>query len=343
MRDEWYYAEGEKPVGPLSFDALVALLRKISNAGEVNVWHTGLHEWHAAKDVPQIADLLYLRPPPIPHQIRTSPAKAQPAGGDANNEQKKPRARIARLISLAIIAALVLLVAAFIVGPINTQKLLDGLAARARDPTRIDKALEQDPSNVFLQLTAAASKASLETDRLTQKLLDEIEASVLDKDIDFATASRAELEVIHRDLKMAEANATTAMPRYIALLRDEREKVEALAKTLHFDDRKVRELLSGIDERHAISTAFTSKMFLARAQLYRSLGRALDIVIEQFGSFNVQTNGQFVFATQIIGDRYTAAANEINAAAKHVSELENEGQQLSQAQQEEWGRFVSGK
>jgi len=63
----------------------------------------------------------------------------------------------------------------------------------------------------------------------------------------------------------------------------------------------------------------------------------------QIAHFEVQTNGQFVFATHIIADRYTAAANEINAAAKHVSELENEGQQLSQAQQEQWGRFVSGK
>ena len=27
MRDGWYYAEEEKPVGPLSFDALVTLLR----------------------------------------------------------------------------------------------------------------------------------------------------------------------------------------------------------------------------------------------------------------------------------------------------------------------------
>ena len=61
------------------------------------------------------------------------------------------------------------------------------------DPTSIDKELEQNPSNVFLQLMAAASMASLETDRLTQKLSDETKASVLDKDINFATASRAEL------------------------------------------------------------------------------------------------------------------------------------------------------
>ena len=334
MRDGWYYAEEEKPVGPLSFGALVTLLRKISNAGEVNIWHTGLREWHAAKDVPQIADVLYLRPPPIPQQILTSPVKTQPAdGGDANSEQNRTRGRIALLIVLAIvlfvgaifstiiydnsasgvgylvgqligaavilsllawrwrrsryIAAVVLFVAAFSVGLINTQKLRDGLAAReskaalknvsdlpigkaleenplnglasrereaalkdVRDPTSIDKVLEQNPSNVFLQLMAAASNASLETDRLTQKLSDETKASVLDKDINFATASRAELEAIHRDVKMAEANATTAMPGYIALLKDEREKVERFARSLPFDNQTMRNFLDGLDNRH---------------------------------------------------------------------------------------------
>jgi predicted transglutaminase-like cysteine proteinase len=104
MRDGWYYDEGEKPVGPLSFDALVTLLRRISNAGEVNVWHAGLHEWQAAKDVSQIAALLYRRPLPIPRQILTSPVKAQPAErGDANNRRHKTRGRIALLIVLAIV------------------------------------------------------------------------------------------------------------------------------------------------------------------------------------------------------------------------------------------------
>ena len=104
MRDGWYYDEGEKPVGPLSFDALVTLLRRVSNAGEVKVWHAGFHEWQAAKDVSQIADLLYRRPLPIPRQILTSPVKAQPAErGDANNRWHKTRGRIALLIVLATV------------------------------------------------------------------------------------------------------------------------------------------------------------------------------------------------------------------------------------------------
>jgi hypothetical protein len=203
-----------------------------------------------------------------------------------------------------------------------------------------DRALKENPSNAMLKLLSSAFKAASETDLLVQKLSNEIEPSTLADDIDYAKASRPELERYRSDLKMAEANATTAMPRYLALLKDEREKVEALAKD--FDNDTVRELLSGIDKRHALHTAFASKMLSARAQLYRSRGSAVDILIEQFGRYMIYANERFYFETQIIADRYDAAVNGINAAEKRVSELEIEGKQLSQAQQESWRRFTSG-
>ena len=117
-----------------------------------------------------------------------------------------------------------------------------------------DRGLKETPSNAMLKLLSSAFKAASETDLLVQKLSNEIEPSTLADDIDYAKAIRPELERYRSDLKIAEANATTAMPRYLALLKDEREKVEALAKD--FDDDTVRELLSGIDKRHALHTAF---------------------------------------------------------------------------------------
>jgi hypothetical protein len=105
----------------------------------------------------------------------------------------------------------------------------------------------------------------------------------------------------------------------------------------------MRSFLSGVDKRHARSIDITSKTLLARAELYRAFGRALDILIAQFGSYKVQANGQFIFSSQLIADRYTAAATETNAAAKRVTDLENEGKQLLRSQQEGWERFTSGK
>jgi hypothetical protein len=37
----WYYAEGDKPVGPLSLLELAGVLSRASNAAETPVWRNG--------------------------------------------------------------------------------------------------------------------------------------------------------------------------------------------------------------------------------------------------------------------------------------------------------------
>ena len=41
MRDGWYYAEGNKSVGPSTFTALTEHLSKASDPGKVKVWQSG--------------------------------------------------------------------------------------------------------------------------------------------------------------------------------------------------------------------------------------------------------------------------------------------------------------
>jgi GYF domain 2 len=247
--------------------------------------------------------------------------------------------------------AIVILLAALGVGLSNGQKLLDSFAVKevkttlqqARTPEQIEKALEQNPSNPLLQIIAAANKAAQESVRLGEKLSNEIEPPSLTKDIDFARAGRADLEAYHRDLKAAEANATAAMPRYLALLKDERNRVESFAQTLSVDKGVVRDLLNGVDKRHERSTAFTSKMLMARAELYHALGSYLEILIEQSGKYKVDANGRLVFSSQPIADRYNDVSRQVSAATNRLAELEEERKKLIQFQQEGWESFVSGK
>jgi GYF domain 2 len=247
--------------------------------------------------------------------------------------------------------AIVVLVAALSVGLSNGQKILDGIAARegrtalqnARTPEQIEKALEQNPSNPLLQLIAEANKAAQETVRLGEKLSNEIEPPSLTQDLDFARVGRADLEAYYRDLKAAEANATAAMPRYLALLNDERNRVESFAQTLSIDKGVVRDLLNGVDMRHERSTAFTSKMLTARAELYRALGSSVAILIEQFGKYKVDANGRFLFSSQSIADQFNDAFGQVTAATNRVAQLEEERKKLIQFQQEGWERFISGK
>jgi hypothetical protein len=211
------------------------------------------------------------------------------------------------------------------------------------DPSQIDKIVKDNPSNVFLLLMAEMRRASQETGHLIEKLIDGIEPPALAKEMNYASASSAELEAYRLDLKAAEANAMAAMPRYVTLLESERERAEVDVHSLNMDDRYIRAALSEIDKRRAQSRDITSKMLLANAELYRAIGRYVDILIEQFGHYKVSTNGRFMFSSQSVVDLYNEASREVNDAIKRVAEVEEERKGLARFQQEEWERFVSGK
>jgi hypothetical protein len=211
-----------------------------------------------------------------------------------------------------------------------------------RDPSQIDRAVKDNPSNVFLLLMAEIRRASHETGRLIEKLIDEIEPPTLPKELNYARASRAQLEAYRVDLEAAEGNAMAAMSRFVALLESEREKVEVVVRSLDVDDRYIHAALSGIDKRQAQSTDLTSKMFSANAELYRATAGYVALLIEQFEHYKVSTNGHFMFSSQSIADRYDVASKQIDDAIKRISELEEERKNLAQFQQEQWERFASG-
>ena len=77
MRDGWFYNENGKPSGPRSIDALITFVRKQRDPHNVLVWNTGHEEWRLAKDVPQIAELIF-KPPPIPPPIPNPPTIPPP-------------------------------------------------------------------------------------------------------------------------------------------------------------------------------------------------------------------------------------------------------------------------
>jgi len=211
-----------------------------------------------------------------------------------------------------------------------------------RDPSQIDRVVKDNPSNVFLLLMAEIRRASQETGRLTEKLIDEIEPPTLSKELNYAGASRAQLEAYRLDLEAAEANAMAAMSRYVALLESERQEVEVVVRSLNLDDQYIRAALSGIDKRQAQSTDITSKMLSANAEFYRAAGGYVAFLIEQFEHYRINTNGHFMFSSQSIADRYDIASKQINDAAKRIAELEEDRKKLAQLKQEEWERFALG-
>jgi hypothetical protein len=210
------------------------------------------------------------------------------------------------------------------------------------DPKRIAAAVGPHPANPFQQLLAMAARAADATEMASEKLSSEVEQPAIPGDINLGTASRAELEALRGNLKIAEANATAFMPRYAALLKSERDTVENDARALHVEKKSLDRLLDHLDRRGAEMTAFMARLMSARAEFYRAYENYVAVLAKEFGSYKV-VDGQFIFPFQRTVDRYNVAAHAMTVAARSVAELEQERQNLKQSQQAAWLRFVSGQ
>jgi hypothetical protein len=255
----------------------------------------------------------------------------------------KTRVRIAFLLLFIVFS-----VGAYFVSDLS--RLQDGGAARdsrtalqdITSPRQIDEALAQHPQNRFLRLAAMAIKAANDTSAAAEKLSSEVEPPAIRGVGNLGAASRGDLEALRRDLKTAEANATTFLPRYTALLKTERHTVEKYALSLNAGNDTTARLLDYIDRRHAEFLALVSRLLSARAELYRAYGDYVAILVAESGAYKV-VDGQLVFPVQRTVDRYNVAAHAMRVATKRVVELEEERKTLLKSQQEGWVNFVSGQ
>ena len=263
-----------------------------------------------------------------------------PSGPNANTR--------VRIVFLFLFFMIVFSVGAYFAGDLS--KLQDTISARESraalqaisDPSQIDEALRQYPSNKFLQMMAMAAKTASETSAATEKLAIEIEPPAISKVSNLGAASRSDLEALRRDLKTAEANATAFLPRYVAVLKTERDNVEKYALSLHPGKDTIRRLLDNIDKRHAEITALTARMLAARADYYRAYENYVAVLVREFGAYKV-VNGEFIFPFQHLVNRYNVAADAMTVAAKRVNDLEAERRSLLKSQQDGLVQLVNGK
>lgn len=263
-----------------------------------------------------------------------------------SDRKAKTRVRVAFLFLFVVMTA-------FSVGVYyvpDLAKLQQVLAARdgqratpdVVESTKLDEALKQQPANKFLRMVAMASKAANETNAAVEKLSAEVEPPGVSKIGNLGMASRSALETLRRDLKTAEANATTFMPRYSALLKAERDNLEKYALSLAAGKDAVGKFLDNINKRHAETTALISRMLSARADLYRAYENYVGVLTGEFGTYKV-VDGHFIFPIQGTVDRYNVAARAMTAASNRVVELEEARKQLVKSQQEGWKQLAAGK
>jgi hypothetical protein len=195
------------------------------------------------------------------------------------------------------------------------------------------------PRDRFPQLLAMANKATDETNTAIEKLSNEIAPPSIARTIDFGAASQSDLAALRRDLKTAETNAATFLPRYVALLKAERDTMEQYVRA-NVDRSTAARFLDSIDRRHAEITAFASRMLLARADYYHAYDDYIAFLAREWGAYKVD-KGELVFPLQFTYNRYNVLARAMTVAANRVGELDQEGKAL--LQRERWTPSTRGK
>ena len=171
------------------------------------------------------------------------------------------RVRIAFLCLFAVFAAGAWFVADLgrLQDSVSTQEsraTLQGIT----DSGQIEEMFRKYPSSKFLQMAAMATRAADETTAAAEKLSNEVGPPSVSKDVNFAAASRADLEALRRDLKTAQANAEAFMPRFSRAAEDRARQCEEIRALAPVNDETIAGLLENIDKRHADMTAVTSKI-----------------------------------------------------------------------------------
>jgi hypothetical protein len=268
----------------------------------------------------------------------------------ASDPNPKWRVRLA-FLSLFVVFA----VGAYFVRDLG--RLRDGLAGREsrtalpgttdakqtnEAPSQRLRDKSQEKSEKSQPLLAMVTRTADETNAAMEKLSNDIAPPSIAKTIDFyAAASPGDLESLRRDLKTAEANATTFLPRYVALLKAERATVEDHART-NVDRGTTSRLLQGLDKRDADITDVTSRMLQARADYYRAYQNYVAFLAREWGAYKVD-KGQLLFPLQYTYNRYNVVAGAMTAAANRVVELDQEEKSLLATQQERWTQVINGK
>jgi hypothetical protein len=264
----------------------------------------------------------------------------------ASSDQKArtPR-RLALVLSLLCVFVIACLGVGYYVGDLakfqtvnsatESQTALRGV----NDPEQLDRVLKQYPSSIILKLVALANKDAVEIDAAARRLLNDAEPRDFLKPIDLSAYSRSDLDALRRDVKAAQSNAATVAPRYIALVNEERAKLENDARSLDVENSTISEFMTIIEAQHAEMMTLASKVLAARAEFYTAYERCIAVLVREFGIYKV-TNGQVIFPVQSTADSYNRAAAAMDAAAKRFADLEAERTTLRRSQLNRWKIFV---
>ena len=218
------------------------------------------------------------------------------------------------------------------------QAALQGIG----NPSQLESALKQHPSNSLLKLMAQTLRITNDTKAAIDQLSAQIEPARVSKEPNFGSVTRDELDAFRRDLKTAEANARAFLPRYAAIFKAERAQIDSATVSLHVPKEIASQVLDGVTQRQAKALNAISLILAARADYYSAYDKYIAFLSSELGSFKVVA-GQFIFPLQRTVERYGAAAQAMTSSAKRVAELEADMKKQEKPLPEEWMQLTGVK
>jgi hypothetical protein len=218
------------------------------------------------------------------------------------------------------------------------QAALQGIG----NPSQLESALKQHPSNSLLKLMAQTLRITNDTKAAIDQLAAQIEPARVSKEPNFGSVTRDELDAFRRDLKTAEANARAFLPRYAAIFKAECAQIDSATVSLHVPKEIASQVLDGVTQRQAKALNAISLILAARADYYSAYDKYIAFLSSELGSFKVVA-GQFIFPLQRTVERYGAAAQAMTSSAKRVAELEADMKKQEKPLPEEWMQLTGVK
>lgn len=91
---EWYYADVDKTIGPISVEHIANRIKVAKNQSHL-VWIEGMDQWADASSLPPFADVYGSKPPPLPRQAENQTVKKidwplQSVSSDASFNKAQP-------------------------------------------------------------------------------------------------------------------------------------------------------------------------------------------------------------------------------------------------------------
>ena len=239
-----------------------------------------------------------------------------------------------RFCALSALSALLLVV-------MNLDRLPDALdawqgkrlLAAARTSEQAQRVALKAPANKFLQLVSASYETTRQTVAATTQLMRDLEPQGFTFDAVRGATSRDQLTESAKELRVAEARAALALPRYFSILEAERVDVEQAGRRIYLDDphHLLPGFMAALRKRQEHLRECMGRTFQAIGAYYSAMGDVAEFVAQHWDQYRAGRVSKISFtaADQGTNAQYNKLMMSVHAAQAAMVALERDNRKFN--------------